>query len=264
MSSNSAAILTQVMGMPIAHLKPSDLLKHFELTIESWRQDKGRSTPFTVAYANAQSCNLFVEHPSYREAIMKTSLVYLDGNGPRIAAWLAGNRLPRRMTAPDWFDDFCRFCQAHGLGLFLLGSEAGVAAAATQALADRHPSLRILGHQHGYFEAAQEQEIMDRINALQPDVLILAMGSPYQECWMATHRSQLHVPIIWGSGGALDYISGQSKRAPAWMRSLGMEWLGRLLLEPRRLWRRYLIGIPKFAGHTLRYAIRARLRQSST
>jgi N-acetylglucosaminyldiphosphoundecaprenol N-acetyl-beta-D-mannosaminyltransferase len=259
----SYSSIANVMGMPLSRLTPADLLHAFEDAIVAWRQDAIPRSPLTVAYANASSCNLFVENPTYRDAILATSLVYVDGNGPRIAAWFAGDHLPPRMTAPDWFDAFCDFCTQRDFSLFLLGAKEGVAARATDVLLARHPSLRIVGHHHGYFEAALARDVIDAVNDAHPDILVLAMGSPYQEHWMISHQDELSVPVIWGSGGAIDYISGSSPRPPLWMRRLGLEWFGRLLNEPRRLWRRYIIGIPKFGVRAIRYAVRARLAKPS-
>lgn len=250
-----------VLGLPIAPIRVPQLFEFMSQAIALERKQGDQHPPAVITYANTHSCNLFVDDPRYCRAVLDISLVYLDGNGPRIAAWLAGERLPPRMTAPDWIDEFCQFCETHSYRLFLLGSQDGVAATAADILRSRHPGLTILGHEQGYFDGGKENQIVERINALKPEILIVAMGSPQQECWMVDHRPDLRVPVIWGAGGALSYVSGHTRRPPYWMRRVGLEWAGRLILEPRRLWKRYLIGIPKFAASALRYAVRARLDQ---
>lgn len=249
---------TFIMGLPISHMTPEHLLARFDHAINLYRQSDHPIEPTTVAYANAHSCNLFAKDPSYRRAMLASSLVYLDGNGPRVASWLAGDHFPPRMTAPDWFDSFCTFCAQRNFSIYLLGAREGVAARATEVLLDRHASLRIVGHHHGYFAESLGPEIVSSVNHAQPDILILALASPYQEEWMMKHRNELNVPVIWASGGAINYISGHLPRAPLWMRRLGLEWLGRLLREPRRLWKRYVIGIPMFTVRALCYAVRSR------
>jgi N-acetylglucosaminyldiphosphoundecaprenol N-acetyl-beta-D-mannosaminyltransferase len=251
-----------LMGIPIAAVRPPELFALVEQAIRLWSRTTPSGRPTTLAYANAHSCNLFIEYGEYQRAMLDMDLIYLDGNGPRLAAWLAGDQLLPRMTAVDWIDDFCSFCSIQGISLYFLGASEGVAAQAARVLRQRHPSLNISGHHHGFFDEAQSTQIIFAINQLQPDILVLAMGSPRQECWTLNHRQELQVPVIWNAGGVLDIVSGRTPRAPLLMRRLGLEWLGRLLLEPHRLWQRYLVGIPKFVLRSLKYALSARVRPS--
>ena len=109
-----------------------------------------------------------------------------------------------------------------------------------------HPSLVVAGFRDGYF-AGREAEVVAEVRAARPDVLFVAMGSPAQERFLAEHRDALGVPFSLGVGGSFDHVAGLSRRAPAWMRRAGLEWFYRLAAEPRRLWRRYLIGNARFA-----------------
>jgi N-acetylglucosaminyldiphosphoundecaprenol N-acetyl-beta-D-mannosaminyltransferase len=246
-----------ILGLPVAKLRLPELLGYFHEHIPP-----DRATPAStclIAYANANSCNLFVQDPDYRGAMRQMDLVYADGNGPRLSAWLLGNALPPRMTGADWIDALASMCAANGHRLFLLGGARGIARKAGEVLCKRHPDLVIAGTHHGYFEEEENTSLIELLNQSQADILILGMGSPLQELWMINHARKLAIPVIWGAGGILDYVSGNILRAPLWMRRLSLEWLGRMLIEPRRLMPRYLVGIPLFLGRSLLFALRFHL-----
>ena len=254
--TNTPLQTTSVFGLPIAQLSIAGLLKYFDEMIFRGRTGDGKST--LIAYINAHSCNLSLQDSKYRAALTQADLLYLDGNGPRIAAWFAGRSLPARLTGTDWFDDLCALCEQRGFRVYLLGSKPGVTSNLILRLQSSHPSLKVVGHDHGYFSPEDDARIIEAINHAQPDLLVLGMGSPYQELWMVKCRDRLDVPVIWGAGGIFDYASGHVKRAPRWMRALALEWLGRMLIEPRRLAMRYLLGIPIFLYQSIKWSISTR------
>lgn len=261
----AAAVLTakspvppvvDVLGIPIARLDLAGVLARVTEAIE-----QPSPTPIVLAYANAHTCNLAVEQPDFLRALQRVDIVYPDGNGPRLAAWLAGTALPRRMTGADWIHDLCELACARGFGLYFLGARPGVAAAAAQALQRAHPGLQILGTHDGYFSPSAWPAIEQEIRSLRPEILIVGMASPHQESWMLEVAPRLGVRVIWGAGGMFDYASGRLRRAPSWMRRLGLEWLGRMLVEPRRLLSRYLLGIPRFLARSLAWGASRRFHR---
>ena len=127
-----------------------------------------------------------------------------------------------------------------------------MAEAARQRLEALVPDVVVTGHHHGYFDDDQSAQIIDTINATRSDILLVAMGNPKQEQWIARHLDRLNVPVSIGVGALFDYLSGRVTRAPRWMLDLGLEWIFRLLLEPGRMWKRYLIGNIKFILRMLR------------
>lgn len=247
-----------VLGIPVARLDLAGVLSRVQRAIRS--PDRAR---LRLAYVNAQSCNLFFRDPEYRQALAQADLIYLDGNGPRLAAWLAGDRLPRRMTGADWIHDLCALAEREGFRLYFLGARPGVAEDAAVRLRRRYPRLQILGARHGFFSPEDEAGLLGELRRARPDILLLAMSSPKQETWMARSGPGLDIPVIWAAGGVLEYASGRLRRAPLWMRRLGLEWLGRWWIEPRRLTRRYLVGIPLFLARSLSHALGRRLRPRS-
>jgi N-acetylglucosaminyldiphosphoundecaprenol N-acetyl-beta-D-mannosaminyltransferase len=240
-----------VLGIPVAKLALRDLLERVRQTARA-----PGPRPLRIAYVNAHSVNLFVTQPRYRQALLAADLIYADGNGPRLAARLAGDRLPPRMTGADWIHDLCRLAVAESLGLYFLGAAPGVAQAAADRLTSRWPGLKIVGLHHGFFGPDELPRLVHEIGAARPHVVLLGMGSPRQEIWMAEFGGSLGAPVVWAGGGVLDYASGRIRRAPRVMCRAGLEWLGRALIEPRRLGPRYLLGIPLFLWRAVGYAAR--------
>lgn len=247
-----------ILRVPIAIIDRAGLLTWFSTAVRIHQSSPG--SVVTAAYANAHICNLARRHKDLLRALADADMIYLDGNGPRLISWLLGQPLPPRLTSPDWCDDLFACLGAGVVRLFLLGGTPGTAEEAARRLLDRHPGLRIVGQEHGFFDSDDEAKLISRINALRPDILLLGLGSPKQELWMNAHRDQLLVGIIWCTGGLFDYLSGRVPRAPRWIRRLGMEWFGRLVREPRRLWKRYLLGGPVFLIRGVAFALKERLR----
>jgi N-acetylglucosaminyldiphosphoundecaprenol N-acetyl-beta-D-mannosaminyltransferase len=113
-------------------------------------------------------------------------------------------------------------------------------------MAKRYPGLRIAGARDGYFKSHEEQSVVDDINSSGARILLVAFGAPRQELWLKRWRSELEPPVGMGVGGLFDFYSGRMPRAPVWMREMGLEWVFRLMQEPGRMWRRYVIGNPLF------------------
>jgi len=197
----------------------------------------------TILYVNVHCLNLARGDSRYREILNRAQVVYCDGTGVRLAAWLTGQKLPERMTGADWIWDLASLCVVHDYSLYLLGGEEGLADAAAAALLQRHPRLRIAGCGTGY---GLDPGVPRGINAVRPDIVLVGLGSPRQERWIKAHRDQIDAPVVWAVGALFGFVSGRIPRGPRWMTEHGFEWLCRLWVEPRKLWRRYLIGNPQF------------------
>lgn len=179
------------------------------------------------------------------EIAREAALVTADGIGIVWAARVHGFFLPERVTGIELLLALCRRAAAEGWRVFLLGGKPGVAEDAASQLAVLFPGLLVAGTSHGYFTGREEAAVLGKIKTVQPHILFVGLGAPKQEEWIYKHKQLLGVPVAVGVGGSFDVLSGRVKRAPAWMRRLGLEWLGRLILEPRR-WRRMLV-LPLFA-----------------
>lgn len=239
----------RVLGVPIDPLTVDELHEHL---LRFVRERAGA----TVLHANVHAINLARSHPWFSGILQDADLVFCDGHGVMLGARLLRQHLPARITYADWTWRLAALCEREGLSLYLLGGRPGVAEAAARRLRARHPRLRIAGTQHGYFDkrpaSAGSDAAVAAVNAAGPDILIVGLGMPIQEAWVAAHRDRIASPVVLTAGAAFDYVSGRLRRPPQWMTAHGLEWLGRLILEPRRLMGRYLIGNPIFLWRVLR------------
>lgn len=204
-----------------------------------------------VMYVNAHCMLIARDDEQYRRVLNRADLVYADGVGVVWGARLWGHELPGRSTGADFMPRFCEVFAKYGLRVYLLGAQPGVAEEAAARLRERIPDLQIVGVQHGYFRRDRSEEIIGRINASEPHILLVGMGAPYQEVWIDEYCDQLKVPVVWGVGGLFDFLSGRTARGPQWLLDNGFEWFCRLIVEPRRLWRRYLLGNTEFVLYLL-------------
>jgi N-acetylglucosaminyldiphosphoundecaprenol N-acetyl-beta-D-mannosaminyltransferase len=207
-------------------------------------------------YANVHVLNTAWKDRDLRAILNQATLVYCDGAGVALAARLLGQRLPGRMTGADWIETLCRACADLGTSLYFLGGLPEVAARAAQHLESRYIGLPVAGVHHGYIaESHVCSAAIAAVNGARPDILLVGMGTPTQEKWIAAHRHQLQVPVVWAVGALFDFVAGIQPRGPRWMLDSGLEWLYRLCSDPRRLWRRYLVGNPLFLLRILRQRI---------
>jgi len=189
----------------------------------------------------------------FKETLNSADLAVPDGVGLLWAARWRGERLPERVTGTDLLDDIAALAEEKGKSVFLLGGVEGIAARAAAALADKHPGLKVAGALSGGMVRRDESgrlrmdEAAEKaLREARPDVLFVAFGHGSQEEWIAQHLSGLpSVRLAMGVGGAFDFIAGRTSRAPLFMRKTGLEWLWRLIREPRR-WRRIWSAVAVF------------------
>lgn len=209
-----------------------------------------------VLSGNVHSFNLAYENPWLRDFFNQADIVRLDGAGLRLGAKILGVDTPPRMTWADFAWELAALCETHDFSLFLLGARPGVAEKAAQKLLARHPRLRFAGIRDGYFDkgkgSPENTAVIRQINAAQPDILVIGFGMPLQERWLSENWADLNATVTLTGGAVFDYVSGELQRAPKWMTDNGLEWLGRLLIEPRRLWKRYVVGNPLFLWRVLK------------
>jgi N-acetylglucosaminyldiphosphoundecaprenol N-acetyl-beta-D-mannosaminyltransferase len=220
---------------------------------------KAGGQPAYAIAANAQHIVLLDRNLRLREVYDRADLVVPDGISLLLAARLHGRFLQERVTGVDMFQTLCGLATESNLGVFLLGGRLGSADLTAEALKRRFPTLRIntycppLGFES---TTAGLEKTAQAVRAAKPDLLFVAFGAPKQEYWIYEHGLQLSVPMCLGVGGAFEMVAGVVRRAPRWIQNLGCEWLYRLCLEPRRMWRRYLIGNLEFAAIIARQRIR--------
>jgi N-acetylglucosaminyldiphosphoundecaprenol N-acetyl-beta-D-mannosaminyltransferase len=214
-------------------------------------------TAAQVVTLGAEMANLAHDDARYRDIINAADLVIPDTIGIVLASRWMGMPLPERVAGIDLIERICTLAAQRGLPVYLLGGAPGVARAAGVTLMQRHAGLRVAGAEHGYFEAAQDAAISDRIAGSGARLVFVGLGFPRQEYWIRDHLARLGAAVCIGVGGSFDVLSGRRARAPVAMRRLGLEWLYRLVCEPHRLRRQ--LALPLFAARAAGQALRMRV-----
>jgi N-acetylglucosaminyldiphosphoundecaprenol N-acetyl-beta-D-mannosaminyltransferase len=240
-----------VLGCPV------DVLT-MEQTVERCLALVERGGPAQHVVVNAAKLVAYNDDPRMAAIIRGCAIVNADGQAVVWGARMLGRPLPERVAGIDLMHELMDAAAQRGLGVYLLGAREQVLAQAVERLRERHPGLRVAGTHHGWFGDDESADVVDAIRAARPDLLFVAMSSPRKEYWLSEHLEATAVPFAMGVGGAFDVVAGLTRRAPRWMQRTGLEWLYRLLQEPRRLWRRYLVSNTRFALLLLRQLPSAR------
>ena len=208
--------------------------------------------PQHACFINPHNINQTFHVPEYRRVLDDAALVLADGFGTKLAGKILKQPLRQNLCGTDLFPRLCARLAGSGKSIYLLGGCPGVAERVAEWVNDHYPSVIIRGCAHGYFTSEEEPEVVRKIAQAGADLLVVGMGVPKQEIWCDKHLDELNVKVAMGFGGLFDYFSGRIPRAPQWVREMGMEWIYRLIQEPRRMWRRYLIGNVVFLTRVFR------------
>lgn len=221
-------------------------------------------TQHIVHFVNAHCINMAAKDAEYRGHLQSASALLPDGSGIKLAAKFAGVKLGDNLNGTDLFPLLCERAARDGLSIYLHGARPGIAQAAADAMTDRFPDLRIAGTSSGYMDDRDIPNLLSKINASGADIVLVALGVPAQEKWVAKHAPRLNARLIMGVGGLFDYYSGRIPRAPIAMRRSGMEWVWRFMQEPRRLFTRYTFGNAEFLARAVfRRAVANNIRVQS-
>ena len=191
-------------------------------------------TPRQICTANPEFVMLARREPAFRAVLQQADLVLPDGVGLLWAARRQGQALPERVPGSDLIYRLAEEGARRGWRIFYLGAAEGVAARAAEQLQARWPGLVVAGAYAGSPRPADEDALVARVRAAAPDVLLVAYGAPAQDTWIFRNKARLGVPVSVGVGGSFDFVAGVARRAPGWVQRLGLEWLHRLVRQPRR------------------------------
>jgi N-acetylglucosaminyldiphosphoundecaprenol N-acetyl-beta-D-mannosaminyltransferase len=249
-----------ILGVPLALTDYEGTLDWIDATV----RHRGRGY---ICVAATHTVMASREDPALREAVLGADLTVPDGQPLVWALNALGHSLEDRVYGPELMDRACARAAVTGQRIYLYGGRnPGALAQLARELRLRHPGLKLVGgYAPPFRELSDEEEerVARDIDAARPDVVWVGIGVPKQEKWMARMRDRLEAPVLVGVGAAFDFHAGLVPQAPALMQRLGLEWLFRLVQEPRRLWRRYLRYNPRFvAGFARQYARERLLRRS--
>ena len=209
-----------------------------------------------VTYVNAHCLNIAISDPAYHTLLNRFDLIYSDGIGVVWAArFLHGVRL-YKATGRNWIGGYCDLAEREHLRTYILAGKPGVAQKAKQNIEARWPGINIAGAADGYFVEKSEAQVLSEIAERRPQVLLVGMGVPKQEEWLVRQAGNLDVPVCWAVGALFDYVAGVERPVPQRVDALGLEWLWRMLVNPRGKLQRYLVGNPRFITHVLWHKIK--------
>lgn len=222
-----------VFGCPVDQMSLDDCMSYLESIIDKKKQCH-------IIVINAAKVVRAQSNHQLSDILWNADLVGADGVPIIWASRILGTPLPGRVNGTDLMERLIHLSADKGYSIYFLGAKQHVLKSAIDFLQTVFPTLNIAGYRHGYFNSLnEEEEAVLQINRANPDILLLGMGTPMKEEWVQRHKSDLNIPVIHGVGGSFDILGGATRRAPRWMQRTGLEWLFRLILEPRRMWRRY-------------------------
>lgn len=235
----------QLFGVRIDALTTSETLAAVEELVDA-------KAPVQHCAVNAAKVVLVQDDPVLAAIVRDCALVNADGQAVVWAARFLGRPVPERVAGIDLFVQLLGLAERRGFSVYFLGATQDVVDEVVHRARARHPRLVVAGSHHGFFDQASEAALCAEIAALHPDLLFVAMPSPRQEYWLAVNLEHLGTTFAMGVGGSFDVLAGLTQRAPLWMQRTGLEWFFRFAQEPRRMWRRYLVGNLRFAALVLR------------
>lgn len=245
MSAGASTGKVVLFGIPIDNLTMVETVARIDSMILS-----GSTHQHVVV--NVDKIVKLQSDPALRAAVLACDLINADGQPIVWASQVLKTPLKERVAGIDLFSELIRHCAEKGYRPYLLGATQPVVEKVTQILAAKYPALKLAGWRNGYWEKNEEEQVVAAIRAANPHVLFVAMGSPKKELFLQRWKKELRVPFVMGVGGTFDVVSGLVSRAPLWMQRCGLEWLYRLIQEPRRMWRRYLVDDMAFFRLVLR------------
>lgn len=227
-----------ILGVKIDNLNLSQALDKVEELVEKGRKGE----PKYIVKPNVEIVTYAQSDSKFKNILNSADLSLPDGVGLMIGSRLLGNGLKQRVGGPDLTEAILKLAQKCGYSCYFYGARPHVIERLSSVLKKRLPKLKIAGFHHGYLE--KDESAIEGIIKSKPDILFVALGYPKQEKWIVTNLNKLKVPLSIAEGGSFDFISGEVKRAPVWMRRIGLEWFFRLMTEPNRIRRQ--MSLPKF------------------
>lgn len=202
---------------------------------------------------NAGKIVLMQDDPELFKSVCEADLINADGQAVVWAAKLLGQKLPERVTGIDLMENLVAYAADKRYKVFFLGAAEDVLTSVVSIYSKKYSREIVAGYHHGYFKKEEERKIANLISNSKPQILFVAMSSPKKEIFLHNYKSLFrNVNFVMGVGGSFDVIAGRVKRAPIWMQFFGLEWLYRLIQEPRRMWKRYTVGNMRFIGLVIR------------
>lgn len=211
--------------------------------------------PTIIAHINVHNYYELIKNQPFKRELQQYSILLFDGIGLKVAAFIAGFGWLPDLNGTDLFPLIMKIGSEKQLRIFCLGTEPGIIERAVNKIHGLFPRIHVTGYRHGYFKPDEEKSVVEEINASKADMLIIGMGFITQEKFALRYSNQLSVKVIWNVGGLFDIVSQEKPRTPLFMRKVRLEWLFRLIHEPRIRWKRIFISAPYFYSYFLIYRV---------
>jgi len=237
--------ILRILGLKINNVTMSEIL---DIILDSMAKE----SQLRICFVNADCGNISFKNQMYRQCLLNADLVLADGIGFKIAGRMLKQNIRQNVNGTDMFPKLLAGMNDNNKSLYLLGGKQGVAADVAAFVEKNFPGVKIAGFHHGYFDEEDEEKIIKEIHDSHPDCLLVAFGVPKQDLWIEKNLLNTNAKVAVGVGGLFDFFSGRAQRAPQWLRDIGLEWLYRLIQEPGRMWKRYLVGNALFLWRTFR------------
>jgi N-acetylglucosaminyldiphosphoundecaprenol N-acetyl-beta-D-mannosaminyltransferase len=238
-----------ILGTQVSSISSSDILGAFKIAIQTKKITQVAITPVNsilAAYKN----------PQVQNAYNASDYVLCDGMPVKWAASFLNTPIIERITGLDLLPSLVAFAANESFTLFLLGASPGVGEKLKAMILQQYPNCKIVGIYvppfMPTFDTSENKNMVDAVNAAAPDIVLVSLTAPKQDLWITQNKAQLHPALYVGIGGAFEVMAGLAKRAPKWMHGAGLEWFYRLIQEPKRMYRRYLIEAPLFIPLVIR------------
>jgi exopolysaccharide biosynthesis WecB/TagA/CpsF family protein len=237
----------KIFDISFDNLKIKDILELIQVSIEN-------NIKRRIYFINADCLNKTFENKEYKDILNNKDLLLADGSGVNMACNILKTPLIENLNGTDMLPLICNLSCSKKYKIFLLGAKEGVANKMKEKLELKYPNIQIVGTQHGFLDDESSCiKVLNKINKLQTDILFVAMGAPFQEIFIEKYKNVISAKITLGVGGLFDFYSTNTNRAPLYIRELGFEWIYRMIQEPKRMWKRYILGNPLFLYRVFKY-----------
>jgi N-acetylglucosaminyldiphosphoundecaprenol N-acetyl-beta-D-mannosaminyltransferase len=254
---NSLSKKNEIMGLRLDNMHRDRIIQQIILAVLSERK-------MLVVNANAHLMVLSQSRPWIRQLFAQADIAFCDGAGVQWATTLLTGRAAHRTTPPEWIGPVLQSLGPKA-SIFWLGGTAEVVSEAAHRYEERY-GVRTAGVQHGFFDMSENSietlAVVERINQAAPTIILVNMGMPLQERWVWENWNRIRTGVVITAGALVDHAAGRTRRPSRFVAKIGLEWLVRLVREPRRLWRRYLVGLPIFGFYFLRFAMSGQSKKS--
>lgn len=235
----------KLFGCDVANLTMEESLNEIEKIIDN-------KIPTQHVVINASKVVLMNKDEKIRNIIKKCTMINADGQSIVWASKFLKKTLPERVAGIDLMENLIKLSAEKGYSIYFFGATEEVVTKVVEIYRNKYINLKIAGYRNGYFEDSDMPNIINDMKNSKADIMFVAFSSPKKEYWLADYMKDVEIPFCMGVGGSFDVIAGKTKRAPVFMQKLGLEWFYRFLQEPRRMWKRYLIGNLTFIKLTIK------------